>query len=136
MFGQPAFRSAPSSLTELMQTLRNLESKVRRLDPRDAARASNDVVESIGSALEEMADRVRKSADYATSEASRLGQRASVASRDSYEFLKGEFGAHPLAILGVAAGLGLLVGVSLYQRSRNTPRQPAPRRRIKRRARK
>jgi ElaB/YqjD/DUF883 family membrane-anchored ribosome-binding protein len=136
MFGQPAFRNPPSRLAELMQSLRDLESKVRHLDPGDASRASTDIVESVGTALEEIADRFRNGAGYATREAGRIGQRAGAAGRESYEYLKGEVDAHPLALLGVAAGIGLLIGVSLYRRSRNTPPEATPRRRTKRRARK
>lgn len=136
MFGQPAFRSAPSRLDQLVQNLRDLESRVRRLDPRDATRASDDFLHSVGSVLEDIADRFRAGSGYATKEAGRLGQRAGLAGRDSYEFLKGEVGAHPLAVLGIAAGIGLLIGVSLYQRSGDTTPAAKPRRRTKRRARK
>ena len=65
-----------------------------------------------------------------------MGHRANIAGRESYEFLKSGVDAHPLAVLAVAAGIGLLIGVSLYQRSRNTPPEVKPRRRTKRRARK
>ena len=37
-----------------MQNLRDLELKVRRLDPRDVKRASADIVDSVGSALEDI----------------------------------------------------------------------------------
>lgn len=136
MFGQAAIRNPASRVAELMRNLRDLEATVRRLDPRDASRASADVADSIGTALEDIADRFRNGALYAANEAARIGHRANVAGRHSYEFLKSEVDAHPLAVLGVAASIGILIGASLYQRSRNSTPEPKQRRRIKRRARK
>jgi hypothetical protein len=65
-----------------------------------------------------------------------MGHRANVAGRDSYEFLKSEADAHPLAVLAVAAGIGILIGASVYRQSRNSSPAPKKRRRIKRNARK
>jgi ElaB/YqjD/DUF883 family membrane-anchored ribosome-binding protein len=140
MFGQSTLSAPPSRLGDLMRNLRDLEARIRRVDPREATRASAEIAESVGTALEDIAERFRNGAGYAAKEAGRLGSRANALSRDSYQFLKGEVDAHPLAILAVAAGVGVLIGASLYQRSRSAPPQPRPsrhtNRRIKRRARK
>jgi len=136
MFGQTALRNPTSRVAELMRNLRDLETRIRHLEPRDATRASADVTDSVGTALEDIADRFRNGAGYAAREATRMGHRANVAGRESYAFLKSEVDAHPLAVLAVAAGIGLLIGVSLYQRSRNIQPEVRPRRRTKRRARK
>jgi ElaB/YqjD/DUF883 family membrane-anchored ribosome-binding protein len=136
MFGHSSLRAPPSRLSELVQSLRDLEGKARRLDFGDVPARSTDLVDTVSTALEDIANRFRSGAGHATREAGRLGQRASAAGRDSFELLKSEVDAHPLVMLGVAAGIGILIGASLYQRSRTTPPQPKPRRRIKRRARK
>ena len=135
MFGHSALRAPPSRLHELMQSLRDLEGKVRRLDFGEAP-GSADLADSVSTALEDIANRFRSGAGYATREAGRLGQRAGAAGRDSYEFMKGEVDAHPLVVLGVAAGIGILIGTSLYRRSTSSPKARRPRRRIKRSARK
>ena len=136
MFGQAALRNPTSSVAEIMRNLRDLETRIRRLDPRDATRVSVDVADSVGTALEDITDRFRNGAGYVAREAARMGHRANVAGRDSYEFLKREVDAHPLAVLAVAAGIGILIGASLYRRSRNSSPEPKQRRRIKRKARK
>jgi ElaB/YqjD/DUF883 family membrane-anchored ribosome-binding protein len=119
-----------------MQSLRDLEGKVRNLDFGDARPSSADLVDSVSTGLEDIANRFRSGAGHATREAGRLGQRANAAGRDSFEFVKGEVDAHPLLALGVAAGIGILIGATLYQRSRSALPERKPRRRIKRRARK
>jgi ElaB/YqjD/DUF883 family membrane-anchored ribosome-binding protein len=136
MFGQAALRNPTSRVAELMRNMRGLETRVRRFDPRDAPRASADVADSVGTALEDIAERFRNGAGYAAREATRMGHRANVAGRDSYEFLKSEVDAHPLAVLAVAAGIGILIGASVYRQSRNASPEPKQRRRIKRKARK
>ena len=136
MFGQAALRNPPSRVAELMRNLRDLETRIRRLDPLDATRASADVADSVGTALEGIGERFRNGAGYAAREAARMGHRANVAGRDSYEFLKREVDAHPLAVLAVAAGIGILIGASVYRQSRNSSPEPKQRRRVTRKARK
>ena len=136
MFGQTATRNPTSRVAELKRNLRDIEATVRRLDPRDSSRALADVPESIGAALEDLAGRFRNGAGYAANEAARMGHRANAAGRSSYAFLKSEVDAHPLVVLGVAAGIGILLGAGLYRRSGNSSPEPKQRRRIKRRARK
>jgi ElaB/YqjD/DUF883 family membrane-anchored ribosome-binding protein len=136
MFGQAALRNPTSSVAEIMRSLRDLETSIRRLDPRDATRVSVDVADSIGTALEDITDRFRNGAGYVAREAARMGRHANVAGRDSYRFLKREVDAHPFAVLAVAAGIGILIGASLYRRSGNSSPEPKQRRRITRKARK
>ena len=136
MFGQSTFRNPPSHLAEFMRNLRDLETRIRHLDIRDATRASADVANSAGTALEDIAGRFRNGAGYAARGAARMGHRASAAGRDSYELLTSEVNAHPLAMLAVTAGIGILIGASLYRRSRNSSPKPKQRRRTKRRSRK
>jgi ElaB/YqjD/DUF883 family membrane-anchored ribosome-binding protein len=133
MLGQSTYRNPPSRLAELMRNVQALETRVRRFDPRDATRA---VADSADTALDDIAERFRNGAGYAAREAARMGHRAKAAGRDSYEFLTSEVHAHPIAVLAVAAGIGILIGASLYQRSRISSPQPKPRRRTKRKARK
>ena len=137
MFGQAAIGDPRARVGELMRNLRDLETSVRSLDHRDASRASADLRESIGTALDHIVGRFRTGAGYAADEAARISQRANAAGRNSYELLKGEVDAHPLVVLGVAAGIGILLGASLFRRSGNPSSEPRrQRRRIKRRARK
>jgi ElaB/YqjD/DUF883 family membrane-anchored ribosome-binding protein len=136
MFGQLTLSTPPSRLAELVRNLRGLEARIRSLDPRDATRASAEVAESVGTALEDIVDRFRNGAGNAGKEAARFGSRANAVGRDSYQFLKGEVDAHPFAILAVAAGVGVLIGTSLYLRSRNASPESRRQRRTKRRARK
>jgi ElaB/YqjD/DUF883 family membrane-anchored ribosome-binding protein len=136
MYGQAAIRNPTSRVAELMKNLRDLEVRVLRLNPRDAAWASADVTDSVGTALEDIADRFRSGVGYAAKEGAHLAHRANAAGRGSYAFLKSEVDAHPLVVLGVAAGIGILIGTSLYRRSRNAPPEPKPRRRTNRRVRK
>jgi ElaB/YqjD/DUF883 family membrane-anchored ribosome-binding protein len=136
MFGHAEVRSPRARVAALMRNIRDLEAQVRRLAPADVSRASADAADTVGTALEDAAHRFRNGAEYAANEAARLGQRASAAGKDTFGFLKGEVDAHPLAILGVAAGIGILIGASLYRGSRNSSSAAKPRRPTKRRARK
>src|SRR5262249_40127857 len=86
------------------------------------------VSETVEPELEDASDRLRERAQRAGSEIERLGRRASAIGREAYSSLRNEIRPPPLALLGVAAGVGLLIGLS-------TARVPAARtapRRVKR----
>ena len=136
MLGQTAIRTPTARVAELMRNLRDFETRLHRLRPNGASSA--EIAESIGSELEDIAERFRKNAGHVADEAALLGRRANALGRQSYEFLKGEVDTHPLAVLGVAAGIGLLIGATLYQHSRNAapPRQRRRVKSVRRRARK
>jgi ElaB/YqjD/DUF883 family membrane-anchored ribosome-binding protein len=118
MFG--LLESRPRSRAgELARALGALEPLLARIGemtagaPRDAARR---VADRVGSRLDEMSDRLRTRAADASGtldrQFDRLGQRASTMGREAYDAMRGT--PQPLVLLGVAAGVGLLIGLGLY----------------------
>jgi hypothetical protein len=140
MFGSTGLQHSRDRGAKLQRNLRAVETGLSNLVSRNTSRTSGDVADSVGAALEELANRLREGAGYAADEASRLGRRANAAGRNSYEVLKNEVDAHPFVVLGVAAGIaasvGILVGASLYRYSKQQSPNPKRRRRAMRSARK
>ncbi|HZP74864.1 MAG TPA: hypothetical protein VFB45_01860 [Pseudolabrys sp.] len=98
---------------EAIETLmRDLEKRLRRLGGvtrSEATGASNDISDFVTDALAGIMRRVRESAgsvsDSVTDEAARIGSQA-------FRKLSDELEHRPLVMLGVAAGLGYLVGLA------------------------
>lgn len=90
----------------------DLEKRLRRLSDtthRETAGASNDIRDFVSEALAGIMKRVRESATEATEtvadEATRYGTEA-------FKKLTDEVEHHPLIMLGVAAGVGFLLGLA------------------------
>jgi len=133
MFGYPALRARHSPLRELVNRFQAIEGKFRR-DLGNAPEKSVEYADVVSSALEDIAERFRRSAAGTSKQVSRLGAHANVVGRDSYEYLRGEVSAHPFIVLGVAAGVGILIGTSIYRGARNASGPAERRERIKRRS--
>jgi ElaB/YqjD/DUF883 family membrane-anchored ribosome-binding protein len=94
------------------QLMGDLEKRLRRLGGvtrQEAAGASNDISDFVSDALAGIMNRVRQSAgsvtDTVTDEAARIGGQA-------FRKLGNEIEQRPLVMLGVAAGLGYLLGLA------------------------
>ena len=94
------------------QLVTDLEKRLRRLSQSartEAAGASGDVSDFVSEALNNIMSRVRQSAanmgQSVASETSRLGGDAMKAMFDEVEH-------RPLLMLGIAAGIGFLIGVA------------------------
>jgi ElaB/YqjD/DUF883 family membrane-anchored ribosome-binding protein len=109
-------RAAKSAAAEEMAAIEDLmgdlEKRLRRLagtGGREASGASGEVGDFVSEALDRIMDRVRDSASGVThtvaEEATRFGT-------DAFKRLTDEVENRPLIMLGVAAGLGFLIGLS------------------------
>ena len=88
---------------------RNLQ-RVGRRTASDAAVAAEGMGEAVASALSGMADRLRGGATSVGSEAAKLGHDALRRLTDAAE-------NRPLAMIAVAVGVGILIGLSIPRHS-------------------
>ncbi len=110
------FRRSPyppaisSNLREIERRLRALEGQLQRVGSRTsagAAFAAEGIGEAIASSLSSIAERFRGTS---SSEAAKMGDQA-------LRRVSAEIENRPLMMLAVAAGVGILVGLSLHRRS-------------------
>ena len=69
------------------------------------------------------------SADRIGDEAARWGRRAS--GHDSLENISRQIGLHPLVIIGIAVGVGVLIGAARYRSSSGELPQPRRRKQLR-----
>ena len=109
-------RAAKSAAAEEIATIENLmddlEKRLRRLSGtarREASGATGEVGDFVSEALDRIMNRVRNSAAGVThsvaEEATRFGS-------DAFKKLTDEVENRPLVMLGAAAGVGFLIGMS------------------------
>ena len=109
-------RAAKSAAAEEIATIENLmddlEKRLRRLSGtarREASGATGEVGDFVSEALDRIMNRVRDSAAGVThsvaEEATRFGS-------DAFKKLTDEVENRPLVMLGAAAGVGFLIGMS------------------------
>lgn len=117
---------------ELRHYLQGLEGYVERLinAPPGRARAES-TAETVAERLSAMAQTIQDRAARAGSDASRYGDRAMEAGRDSLTIFAKEVSANPLAAVGAALGVGLIIGVALH-RGTSAPKRATPARRVRR----
>jgi ElaB/YqjD/DUF883 family membrane-anchored ribosome-binding protein len=123
MFDQARYsRAISANVDEIERRLRSLEQRLERAGGNafaKPAQAANDVAEVVASALGAVADRFRagnvsfgdaaKIGNEAAREAARLGN-------DALRRLSKEVEQRPLVLLGVAVGVGILVGLASRRR--------------------
>lgn len=98
-----------AAIEELMS---DLEKRLRKLSGtarREASGASGDVRDFVSEALSRITDRVR---DGASSAGQSIADEASRMGGDALKKLMNEMEERPLVMLGVAAGIGFLIGLA------------------------
>ena len=120
MLGQFGFsRASSANVGEIERRLRTLEQRLERARNRASAGAmetADQVGDSIAAALSSIADRFRGRADSMSSEAAKIGSEAARLGNDALRRLAKEVGHRPLVTLGVAIGVGILVGWAGHRR--------------------
>ena len=127
MLGQSGYsRAMSANVGEIERRLRSLEQRLERVGSRtsaSAAKTADSVGETIASALSGMADRFRGGANSMSdeaakigSEAAKLGSEAAKLGNDALRRLSKEVEHRPLVTLGVAIGVGILVGLVSHRR--------------------
>jgi ElaB/YqjD/DUF883 family membrane-anchored ribosome-binding protein len=112
------------SVTAIQEHLGAVEKeleKIGRIAGRQtsaaAATAADQVGDAISTILSEMVDRFRKGGQAAGDQAERLGNQALDLSakygRDALQRLAGETEQRPLLTIGVAIGIGILIGATV-----------------------
>lgn len=99
-------------LAAIEDLLADLEKRLSRLSHttrREVSGASSDVSDFVSEALSGIMDRVR---ERAASVSESLGDQASKVGNDALKKLTDEVEQRPLIMLGVAAGIGFLVGLA------------------------
>jgi ElaB/YqjD/DUF883 family membrane-anchored ribosome-binding protein len=102
-----------SNLREIDGRLRALEGRLQRIGnvtSTNAARAADGIGEAVASVLSGMAARMRENATSVSNDAARFGN-------DAMQRLSDEVENRPLIMLAVAAGVGLLIGLSIHRNS-------------------
>jgi ElaB/YqjD/DUF883 family membrane-anchored ribosome-binding protein len=104
--------AAADEIAAIEDLMGDLEKRLRRLSGsarREVSGATDEVGDFVSEALERIMNRVRDGASGVThsvaEEASRFGT-------DAFKKLTDEVENRPLVMLGVAAGLGFLIGLS------------------------
>ena len=112
MSTRAAKSAAAEEITAIEDLMSDLEKRLRRLSGtarREASGASGEVGDFVSEALDRIMHRVRDSAAGVThsvaEEATRFGS-------DAFKKLTDEVENRPLVMLGAAAGIGFLIGMS------------------------
>jgi len=116
MFGQQSTysRAVAANVAEIERRLRDLERNLERVGSRTAASAgatADELRDNIASTLAGLLERFRGSADAFSRDAARFSDTATKAGSDALRRLSDEVEHRPLVVLGVAVGVGFLLGV-------------------------
>ena len=114
MLGLSSHPRTRSTRGEIEHRLRLLEQAVERRSGRisaSAGDAADQLGETIASALSSTADRFRRSARSAGSEAEKISGQAADLGKDVLQRLAHEVEHRPLVALAVAIGVGILIGL-------------------------
>lgn len=112
-------RAISADIGDIERRLRTLERRLERLGDRtsaSAAQAADRVGEGIASALTSIAERFRGGAGSVSDEAMRIGNEAAELGHDALRRVSREVERHPLVVLAVAVGVGILVGLASHRR--------------------
>jgi hypothetical protein len=122
MFGRPEPRH--DQIAQLQHGVRTLDRLLSRLSDA-TAEGARDVVdkgrESAADTFGDMAGRFRTGAELVGNEAMRLGRRATAFGEMSVDRFAKNVGIHPLMVVGIALGLGAIVGAARYRYSLQSP---------------
>jgi ElaB/YqjD/DUF883 family membrane-anchored ribosome-binding protein len=108
-------RAISADLGDIERRLRALERNLERMGGRASAGATqvaDRMGETIASALSNVAERVRDGAGSMGDEVARFGGEAAKLGNTAVRRLSDEVERHPLITLGVAVGVGILVGLA------------------------
>jgi ElaB/YqjD/DUF883 family membrane-anchored ribosome-binding protein len=109
MFDQARYsRAISANVDEIERRLRSVEQRLERAGGHafaKPAQAANDVADALASALSGVADRFRGG------DAAKIGNEAARLGNDALRRLSKEVEQRPLVLLGVAVGVGILVGL-------------------------
>jgi hypothetical protein len=126
MFGRSETRFP--DVAELQRGVQSLDRVLARL--RGTVESARDAAEqgghSAGEMFDDVAAQLRDGAGRFGREAVRMGRRAGELGELSLDRFARNVGVHPLAILGVAIGIGAIIGAARYRHATQNPR---PRRR-------
>lgn len=125
MFGRPEARLP--DISELQRGVRSLDRVLSHLREtvNGAREAADDGREHAADMFGDVAGRVRDGAERFGRDAMRFGRRAAELGEMSVDRFAKDIGVHPLMLLGVAIGVGALIGAARYRYATNNP----PRRR-------
>ena len=126
MFG----RSQPhGQIAELQRKVGTLDRLLSRMSEQ-AAESTRDTIQkgrdSAGDAFGDVAERFRTGAERVGKGAVRLGHRATAFGEMSVDRFAKEVGLHPFMVVGIAVGLGAIIGAARY---RYSVQHPSPRKR-------
>jgi hypothetical protein len=127
MFGLSETRQDQiSQIQRGMRTLDRLLSRFSETAVQDARDTADRGRDSAAEAFGDVAERFRSGAELVGSEAMRFGRRATALGEMSADRFAKNVGIHPLMVVGIAIGLGAIVGAARY---RHSVANPPPRKR-------
>ena len=117
------------SVTAIQQHLGAVEKelgKIGRIAGRRTSAAAASATDQIGDILSDMMDRFRQGRQVAGDQAGRLGNQAldlgAKYGNDALRRITGEVEGRPLVTIGVALGIGILIGAALLGSVNGRPR--------------
>ena len=123
MFARSESRLA--QLSDLQRGVRTLDRLISRMSEGTAQRAQNGLDrgrETAVDAFGDVAERFRSGAERVGNEAVRLGHRATALAEMSVDRFAKNVGVHPLMVVGIALGVGAIIGAARYRYSVQNPR--------------
>jgi ElaB/YqjD/DUF883 family membrane-anchored ribosome-binding protein len=93
--------------------------------------AAESVTDTVARRLSALSETLQDRAARAGSDLSRYGDRVMESGRRSLAILAKEVGVTPLAAVGAALGVGLIIGFAVQRRA-NAPKRPTLARRVRR----
>jgi ElaB/YqjD/DUF883 family membrane-anchored ribosome-binding protein len=127
MFGRS--ESHEAQIADLQRGVRTLDRLIARMSEATAETAQNAVRKGGDSAVDafgDVAERFRSGAERVGKEAVRLGHRATALGEMSVDRFAKDVGLHPFMVVGIALGLGAIIGAARY---RYSVQNPTPRKR-------
>jgi hypothetical protein len=122
MFGHSEPRHV--QLADLQRGVRTLDRLISRMSG-GTERAQSAVDRGRDSAVDafgDVAERFRSGAERVGKEAVRLGHRATALGEMSIDRFAKNVGVHPLMVVGLALGVGAIIGAARYRYSVENPR--------------
>lgn len=127
MFGRPEPRYPQiADLQRGVRTLDRILSRMSEATAEGARSAADNGTRAAVDAFDDVSERFRTGAARVGKEAVRLGHRATALGEMSIDRIAKEVGLHPLMFLGIAVGVGAIIGAARY---RYSVQSPSPRKR-------
>jgi ElaB/YqjD/DUF883 family membrane-anchored ribosome-binding protein len=100
------------ALEQRLDRLGTVAAKASANGTTGLMQAADRVADAVASAFGDAADRLRGGARSVGDEAARVGQEAARLGGDAVQRISREVSQRPLVVLGIAIGLGVLVGLA------------------------